>query len=129
MKPELFEKLEKLKRDFHFMDFAAKAKFITELKARLPVEALSTTTGRAFSEDVLLSVGMTSAVTSRQDDFERALGLYGAGYRSRLREAVLSGKLEMSNNEWRHEIRRLRHFLRASETDDAMEASWQESKF
>jgi len=120
MKAELFEKLEQLKHDYWEMSFAEKAKFVTDLKSRLPVEALSDTTGPDFTDEVLLAAGMTAAAVETKDEFERALGLYGTGYKSKLREAILSGKLNRSNSEWRKELRRLFHALKGHTLTEPM---------
>jgi hypothetical protein len=115
MKPELFEKLGRLKTLLAQMDITSRVAFAERVRSKLPPEALVTSDGEPFSIENLLGVGLAAPVVSSRDEFCHMTGLYDGGYKSELRRCVYHGCQGSEN--WAKEIRRLYHFVRAHAMD------------
>ena len=113
MTPESFEKLNRLKSIVGQMGSADKVAFATEVSAKLQPDILKTSDGKhRYSEENILSVGLGALVADNKNEFERITGFYGAGYKSELRKGLYHGKGDISNKDWRREIRRLYHLIK-----------------
>jgi hypothetical protein len=96
------------------MSLAERMDFVTEVASKLPPEALKTSDGQhAYSEENFLAVALLTLVADNVDEFGRIGGFYGTGYRSELRKCLYHGKGDLPNREWRREIRRLHHLIKA----------------
>jgi hypothetical protein len=115
MKPELFEKLGRLKTLLAQMDITSRVAFAERVRSKLPPEALVMTDGEPFSIENLLGVGLAAPVVSTREEFCHMVGLYEGGYRSELRRLVYHGCVGSEN--WSKEIRRLYHNVRAHAMD------------
>jgi hypothetical protein len=114
MTPESFAKLTLLKQIIGQMSLAEKMAFVADLRSKLPPEALKTSNGQhAYSDENLLAVALLTLVADNVDEFGRIGGFYGTGYRSELRRGLYHGKGDLPNGEWRREIRRLHHLIKA----------------
>jgi hypothetical protein len=113
MEAELFEKLTRLKRILWQMSIAEKVAFVTQIRNKLPSDALKTLDGtHAFSEENLLCVGLATLSVDNRDDFEHMAGMYGGGYKSDIRRGVYHGKGDIPGSPWRKDIRRLYRLIK-----------------
>jgi hypothetical protein len=113
MEAELFGKLTRLKRILWQMSIADKVAFVTEIRNKLPSDALKTLDGtHVFSEENLLCVGLATLSVDNRDDFEHMAGMYGGGYKSDLRRGVYHGKGDIPGSPWRKDIRRLYRLIK-----------------
>jgi|SRR5271165_5059401 len=109
MKPELFEKLGRLKSLLGQMDITSRIVFAEKVRSKLPPEALVMTDGQPFSIENLLAVGLAAPAVSNRNDFCNMIGLYEGGYKSELRKLIYHGCQGSEN--WAKEIRRLYYFV------------------
>jgi hypothetical protein len=113
MEAESFAKLTRLKKIFGQMSISDKVAFVSQIRSKLPSDALKTSDGTyTFSEENLLSVALGTLVADSRDEFERVVGFYGGGYLSPLRKGMYHGKGDIPMNLWRKEMRRLYHLIR-----------------
>jgi hypothetical protein len=113
MKPESYEKLTRLKQIIGQMSISDKVAFVAAVSSRLTPDMLKTSDGQyTFSEENLLSVALGALISDTTNEFEAITGFYGGGYQSALRKGLYHGKGDISDSQWRKEIRRLYHKIK-----------------
>jgi hypothetical protein len=113
MEAESFAKLTRLKQIYGQMSLADKVAFVSQIRSKLPPEALKTSDGtHTFSEENIFSVALGALIAVGRNEFESITGFYGGGYQSLLRKGVYHGKGDIPMNLWRREIRPLCHLIK-----------------
>src|SRR5271166_3570150 len=102
---ESFAKLTRLKKIFGQMSISDKVAFVSQIRSKLPSDALKTSDGTyTFSEENILSVALGGLIAVTKNEFESITGFYGGGYQSPLRKGLYHGKGDIPDSQWKKEI-------------------------